>query len=190
MKEEYQKALKNLTLLLDIQWSYKVGPVRPSILLSVFRPVPLPGCFLRIISLAFSKFWHGARSPYEVVRDRAGFFGKNFCCSKNWESGPKIRFFEFVEIRSSFLLNLFYNENLYYWLRSCTNPVFGKKLFLRYRVKYFQIIRLQDFLINRISRKNKKHNCSGFSLFKIQSNQKLVHHCQHSRNQLNSLILS
>ena len=45
LKEEYQKALKNLTLLLDIQWSYKVGSVRSSILLSVFDPSLCPGVF-------------------------------------------------------------------------------------------------------------------------------------------------
>ena len=38
----------------------------------------LCGRFLGIASLVFSKFWHGARNPYEVVRDRAEFSRKNF----------------------------------------------------------------------------------------------------------------
>ena len=34
----------------------------------------LPECLLRIGSLFFSKFWHGAGNPYEVARGRARFF--------------------------------------------------------------------------------------------------------------------
>ena len=51
------------------EWSYGTGPVRPSI--------DLTGHFLGIVSYVFSKFWHGARNPFEVVCDRAGFAGKN-----------------------------------------------------------------------------------------------------------------
>ena len=37
------------------------------------------------------------------------------------------RVFEFIEnVGHSFLLNLFYNENLDYLLCSCLNPIFGK----------------------------------------------------------------
>ena len=32
--------------------------------------------------LVFSEFWHGARNPYEVVRDRTGFSGKHFFAQK------------------------------------------------------------------------------------------------------------
>ena len=35
---------------------------------------PLSGCFLRIGSLVCSKFWHGARNPNDVIRDRTKFF--------------------------------------------------------------------------------------------------------------------
>ena len=45
-------------------------------------------------SIGFSEFGHGVRNPYQVVRDRAGFFRKSFCL-KNWEDGPKIGFLEF-----------------------------------------------------------------------------------------------
>ena len=31
--------------------------------------------FVGFGSLVVSRFWHGIRSPYEVVCDRAGFFG-------------------------------------------------------------------------------------------------------------------
>ena len=44
-----------------------------------------------------------------------------------------------------FSLNMFYNENLYYMLCSCTNPILGKILFLRYRLKYSQPAALQGF---------------------------------------------
>ena len=45
-------------------------------------------------------------------------------------------------------------ENLYYLLCSCTNPYLGKFLFPRYCPKCYQLIRLQDFLINYISKTN------------------------------------
>ena len=62
-----------------------------------FRPsFCLCGRFLGIASLVFSKFWHGARNPYEVVRDRGRFSGKTFF-PKIWENGPKTGFFEFIE---------------------------------------------------------------------------------------------
>ena len=53
----------------------------------------LSGHFLGIVSLFFSKFWHGSRKPHEVVRDRAGFSGEKKFCPRNWENGPKTGFF-------------------------------------------------------------------------------------------------
>ena len=46
--------------------SYEMGFVLPS------------KRFLEIRLLVFSKFWHGVRNPYEVVLERARFFGKFF----------------------------------------------------------------------------------------------------------------
>ena len=87
--------------------------------------------FLGIVSVVFSKFCHGARNLYEVVLDRAGFFGKYFLPQKlgKWTKiGQKQGFFEFIEkFGHQFLLNLFYNENLYYMLCSFTNAIFGKR---------------------------------------------------------------
>ena len=42
----------------------------------------LSGHFLGNVSLFFSKFWHGARNPNEVARDRAEFSGKFVFASK------------------------------------------------------------------------------------------------------------
>ena len=44
----------------------------------VFSSFHLPGHFHRMGSLIFPKFWHDARNSYEVVHDRARFFGKKF----------------------------------------------------------------------------------------------------------------
>ena len=55
-----------------------------------FLPVCLSGCFLGIGSLDFSEFWHGASNPYEVVCDRAGFFGKT-CFAQKLGKGAKIK---------------------------------------------------------------------------------------------------
>ena len=46
-------------------------------------------CFLEIVSLVLSKFWHGARNLYEGVCDRARFPPqKNF--PQSCENGPKM----------------------------------------------------------------------------------------------------
>ena len=88
----------------------------------------MSGCFLGIGSLGFSEFWHGARNPYHVVRDRARFFGKTFA-PKIGEMSQKIGFFEFKEkFGQKFSLNLSYNENLSCFLCSCTNSIFEKNL--------------------------------------------------------------
>ena len=121
-----------------------------------FRPsFHLSGCFLGIVLLIFSKFWHGARIPCEVVRDRVGFFGKKCFVPKIGKMGQKQVFFQFIgKFGHQFSLNLIYNENLYYLLCPCTNPISVKILFLRYGPKCSQPIRLQDFLINHISTKS------------------------------------
>ena len=46
--------------------------------LSVLPPCRLSGCFLGIGSFDFSGYLHGAKNPYEAVRDKVRFFGKTF----------------------------------------------------------------------------------------------------------------
>ena len=117
-------------------------------------------CFHGIGSLDFSEFWHGARNPYHVVGDRAGVFLKNFFCPQNWGNGSKIGFFEFKK-------NLFYD---FHWICSimktcivCCVPAqilyLGKFLFLKYRSKWSQPTRFQDFQINHFSKKQPKILC-------------------------------
>ena len=83
--------------------SFKIGSVRPSILLSDLLSC-LSKSFHGIVSLFFSKFWHGARIPCEVVRDRAGFLGKNFFAPKIGKMGQKQGFFNLLE---SFVINFY-----------------------------------------------------------------------------------
>ena len=74
---------------------------------------------------------------------------------KSTKNGPKTGFFEFKEnFCHLFLLNLFYNENLYYLLCFCTNLIFGKILVSEIWPKRSQPVRLKDFLINHISGTN------------------------------------
>ena len=87
--------------------SFKIGSVRPSILLSDLLSC-LSKSFHGIVSLFFSKFWHGARIPCEVVRDRAGFFRKIFFAPKIGKMGQKQGFFNLLE---SFVIN-------FYWIWS------------------------------------------------------------------------
>ena len=101
--------------------------------------------FLGMVSLVFSKFWHGARNPSEVVRGNAGFFQKKKK-GKSTKNGPKTGFFEFKEnFCHLFLLNLFYNENLYYLLCFCTNPIFGKILVSEIWPKVFSASQIEGF---------------------------------------------
>ena len=76
--------------------------------LSFRLSVCLSGCFLRTGSLVFCEFQDGARNPYE-----SQIFWKNIFCPIG-EIGPKIGSSEF------------YDDNLCYFLCSCTNPIFGK----------------------------------------------------------------
>ena len=145
----------------SIYWtpgSNRKGPIeslRPSICPPVLPSFSLSGRFLGIVSLIFSKFWYGARTPCEVVCDRARFSRKIFFAPKIDKMGQKQGFFNLLEcLVINFLLNLTYNENLYYLLCSCTNTMLQKTFFQRYRPKCSQPIRLQDFLINHISRTN------------------------------------
>ena len=52
----------------------------------------LSGSLLGTVLLVFSKFWHGARNLYEVVRDRAGFSRKCFLLQKlgEWIKNLKV----------------------------------------------------------------------------------------------------
>ena len=155
--------------------SYKIGPVvLPSFRLSVLPLVLWSRCFLEIVSLVFSKFWHVPRNPYEIVHDRVRFFllpklGK-------WtKNGPKTRFFDLLK-------NLVIN---FYWICSIMKiyiifcvpakiPYFGKFLFFTYGPKCSQPIRLQDFLISHISRINNWKSWIFYMLIQIHINQKLI----------------
>ena len=57
------------------------------------------GRFLGMVSLVFSKFWHDAGNPYEVVCGRARFSRKNFSqkLGKWTKNGLETEFFEFIQ---------------------------------------------------------------------------------------------
>ena len=59
--------------------------------LSALLSCCLSRCFPGIGSLDFPEFWHGDRDLYEFEHDRAGVFGKNLFCSKNWGKWAKSR---------------------------------------------------------------------------------------------------
>ena len=68
--------------------------------LSILPSFHLLRRFLGIVLSGFYKFWHGARNPYEVVRDRTGFRRK-ICpapqIEKMNEKWTKNMVFEFIE---------------------------------------------------------------------------------------------
>ena len=68
----------------------------------------LSGRFLGIVSLVFSKFWHDARNPYQVVCDIARFSEKKIFCPKNWENEPKMCQKQgFLNILKTFVINFY-----------------------------------------------------------------------------------
>ena len=71
--------------------------------MSIFPSWHMSGCFLRIGSLYFSEFWHGAKNLYEVVHD-ISITWKNFFCP--------IKFGKCVKIRSKIVLFLNLKKNL------------------------------------------------------------------------------
>ena len=75
--------------------------------------------------------------------------GKIFC-PQNWENGLKMGqkqgFFQFIgKFSHYFLLNFICNENLYYLLCSCTNPIFGKILVHEIWTKIFSANQIAGF---------------------------------------------
>ena len=72
---------------------------------------------------------------------------------------------------------MFYNENVYYLLCSCTNSILGKFLFLRYEPKCSQPVRSHDFLINHISRTNHWNNLIFCMLIQIHINKSWSINC-------------
>ena len=109
------------------------------------------------------------------------FLGKIFFAS-NWEKGPKM-------VQKQGFFNLL--ENLvinFYWIWSIMEiyiiccvpaqiPYLEKFLFLRYGPKCSQPIRLQDFLINHISRINWWNSLIFCLLIQIYINYKLIKKC-------------
>ena len=92
--------------------------------------------FLGIVSLIFSKFWHGGRILCEVVHGRSRFSGKIFFTTRIGRMGPK------WAKNLVILLSLIYNENLYYLLCSCTNPIFEKIFVPEIWAKMFSAIQI------------------------------------------------
>ena len=116
---------KQLKFINQKPGSSQKGPIKQG--LSIL-PSKCPGIFLLIVSLTFSKFWHGARNPNEVVHERAGFSRKCSFAPEMGKMGQKQGFFEFIgKLSHYFFLNKVYKEILYL-LYSCTNPILGKIL--------------------------------------------------------------
>ena len=138
--------------------------VHPSILLS--------RRFLGIVLLVFSEIWHGGRNSYEVARDRTRFSRKISFCPKIGKKVPKMGQKQcFFNLLKNLVIN-------FYWILSvmqiyviCWVPAqisyLGKFLFLRYGPKCSQPIRLQDFLINHISRANQWNSLIFYMLIQI-----------------------
>ena len=111
-----------------------------------FHLVP---AFFGILSLVFSKFWHGAWNPDQVVCDSCIF--QNLFCPQNRENGPKMGQKQgFLNLLKKLVINFYRICSIIFILFA----VFLHKSYiwdffsLKYEPKYSQPIRLQDFSIN------------------------------------------
>ena len=102
-------------------------------------------CFLEIGSLVFSKFWHGAITYKRLCVIEANYLEKLFP-PKIGKNGSMSFLNLFKKIGIKFLLNLFYNKNLYQLLCSCIYPIFGKNLVPEIRIKMLFANQIAVFL--------------------------------------------
>ena len=109
--------------------------VCPSTLLSVLSVWTFSWNFI----IRFFKFWHGGGNRYEVVPYRVGISGR------------------FLNLLENLVINFYwicFTTKTYVICYSAQIPYLEKNFFLRYGSKYSQLIRLQVFLMNHISRTN------------------------------------
>ena len=71
--------------------------------LSVLTSCCLSRCFLGTGSLDLPEFWHGARNPYEVLRNRARVFGKKTFLLQNLGKWAKNKVF--FNLKKNLLIN-------------------------------------------------------------------------------------
>ena len=115
-----------------MKWGLSVHPsFRPSFHLS--------GNFTETVSLIFSKFWHGARNPCEVVWERAGFSGKIFFVYKSGKIGPKRAKNRAFSIWSLILAEFDLQWKFTLFLCSCRNPIFRKGFVPEIWTKIFSV---------------------------------------------------
>ena len=130
--QKFDGFCKNTFSRKNIQYSQKlkmspVSPGQDETRKCIYPSFLLSGHFHRIIPLVFKKFtW--LQKPIQSCVTEPDFPDKKFLRPKlgKWtRNGTKTRFFEFIEkILSLILLNLVYNENLFYLFCSSTNPIF------------------------------------------------------------------
>ena len=123
----------------------------------------------------------------QVLGDRAGFLEKKLLPPKLGKRTKICQKQGFHNLLKNFVIN-------FYWICCILNiyiiccvpaqiPYLGKFLFQRKGPKCFQAVRLQDFLINHISRTNHWNSLIFCMLIQIHVNSKLIKnvlggHCQ------------
>ena len=113
------------------------------------------------------------------MRDRARFSERKFFLPQNWEKRPKMgQKHGFFNLLKNLVINFYWIWSIMEIYITCCVPAqipyLGKVLILRYRPKCFQPIRLQNFLINHISRTNQWNSLIFCMLIQIYINQKLI----------------
>ena len=130
----------------ELEGSYKIGSVCPSILPSILLSFRLSGSFLGIGPLVFSETQDGVRGSCLVVHDRAGFFKKSLFTPRMGKMSQKQGFLNLLE---NLAINFFWIWSIKKFYNICCIltqiPYLGKIWFLRYGPKCSRPIRLQYF---------------------------------------------
>ena len=114
------------------------------------RPFVCPsvGHFLGIFSLVFLNFGMLLETHLKLCVTELDFMEETFLLPKmgKWnKNGQKTGIFEYIEKCHYVLLNFNYNENLYYLLCSCTNPIFTKIFVSEVKAKMFSTSPIAGF---------------------------------------------
>ena len=154
----YRHYVKVLTVWLASEGTifWTPGVSEKGVFISVRTSVlPLSGCFLGIVSLVFSNFGRVLQIHMKLCIAEPDFFENVFFAPKIGKMGQK---WSFLILLKDLVINFYWicsiMKNYIIYCVPAPIPYLGKFLFLGYGQKCSQPIRLQEFLINHISRLN------------------------------------
>ena len=142
-------------LILLVEKKFSKGPIKQVLSVLSFYPSFCLGFFLEFYHQFFLNFDLVLETHMNFVTEPDFLEKLPQKLGKQTKFGPKTGFFEFIEKSGHYvLLNLFYNDSLYYFLCPCTNPIFGKIFIPEIWAKMFSVNQIARFF-NQLYLQNK-----------------------------------